>query len=530
MLHRRSHLLVASSAWLLVASVVAGCADTDSDVTASGAAAIGSTVPDPAEPLPATTDGAGSTDTTDAEAPPTTVDDTVPETTTSATPPRPDTGDGIGDELYPSLGNPGLDVQDYVVDIDYDPTDVVISGSVTLTIEFTEDRDEFTLDSSGPEVSRVTIDGDEVAFEADDPELRITPDEPIESGDTHEVSVEYTAAPDGGSSESGLPSGWFPTARGSYVLNEPDGARTWLPSNDHPSDKATWTFRVTVPTGQSAIANGDLVGTTTDATGDTWEWREDDPMTTYLVLLVTGPYQVIEGTTAAGLDLLSVALDDQVDKVQPMIDGIGDQIDFFDDFFGPYPFDQYGLAVIDSPPGLAMETLGRSFFSTGDLNTAGGYIEQLLLSHELAHMWFGDAVSPARWIDIWLNESFATYAQWMWLEHLGFTTVDSEALNALGSRQGGFGDPTGSPTASSMFAYNAYDGGAVVLHALRRTIGDEAFFETLRTWAQDNYGTSRTSADFIAHVEAVSGQQLDDFFQTWLYADELPGSFPDAAA
>ncbi len=528
---RRPRRLVVSTT-VVLAGLLAACTDGDSGVTASASQAIATESSDPADPVdpapdttattPDTTEPTGSSDTTE-------VPDTSPPTTDDR-PVGPDTGDGVGDELYPDLGNPGLDVQDYVVDIDYDPENVVIAGSVTMTVEFTQDRDEFTLDSSGPEVSRVTIDGDDVSFVADDPELRVTPDEPIDAGDTHEVVVEYTAAPGGGSSLSGLPSGWFPTGRGSYVLNEPDGGRTWLPSNDHPSDKATWTFRVTVPAGQSAVANGRLVGTTSDASGDTWEWREDEPMPTYLVLLVTGPYEVIESSTADGLELVSIALEDEVERVQPFIDGIGEQIDFFDDLFGPYPFDRYGLAVIDSPSGLAMETQGRSFFSTSDLVSPGGYVEELLLSHELTHMWFGDAVSPARWIDIWLNESFATYGQWLWLEHLGLTTVESEASFALGNRQGGSGDPTGTPTPQSMFSYNAYDGGAVVLQALRLTIGDDAFFETLRSWVQDNLDTSRTTDDFIAHVEAVSGQQLDDFFQTWLYADILPVALPDAVA
>jgi aminopeptidase N len=199
--------------------------------------------------------------------------------------------------------------------------------------------------------------------------------------------------------------------------------------------------------------------------------------------------------------------------------------------FGPYPLDRYGIAITDSFVGLAMETQGRSLFSPPTWSQpVTATSRSLLLSHELAHQWFGDAVSPARWIDIWLNERFATYGSGCGSSTSGFTTVESEASFALGNRQGGSGDPTGTPTPQSMFAYNAYDGGAVVLQALRLTIGDDAFFETLRSWVQDNLDTSRTTDDFIAHVEAVSGQQLDDFFQTWLYADILPVAFPDAVA
>jgi aminopeptidase N len=521
----------------LLGLAAAACTDTDSGVSARSAtdasATTAPTGPAPTEPpSDPTTPSSGST-TPDTTA---TTDTTDPAEGTDTTPaptdggPTDDLGDGVGDVLYPELGNPGVDVVDYTLDLLYDPEQAVIAGSVTLEIEFTDDRDEFTLDSSGPIVTRVEIDGDEVAFELDDPELRITPDEPITAGDVHTVEVEYSVAPGGGSSLSGLPSGWFPTDSGSYVLNQPDGARTWLPSNDHPSDKATWTYRITVPEGLTAVGNGELVGSSSGPNGVTWEWREAEPMATYLMLVLTGPYEIIEGETPDGLPLLSVALEGEVDQAQRFIDGIDEQVAFFEEYFGPYPLDRYGLAITDSFGGLAMETQGRSLFSRDDMRQPGGFIEELLLAHEIAHQWFGNTVTPSRWIDIWLNESFATYCQWMWLEHIGLTTVEGEAGNALEQRQSGFGEPTGDPGARDLFSYNSYDGGAVVLHALRRTVGDDVFFEILRTWVQDNLDTSRSTADFVAHVEAVTGEQFDDFFDAWLFSDPPPAEFPSAVA
>ncbi len=517
---------------LVVASFVAlaGCAGTDSGVTAGRSTSAGS---GPVMSLPGTATTVPDTDPAPADSsPPSTEPSTTPDPTDPSGPPVADTGDGIGDELYPALGNPGVDVQDYLVDIDYDRSVGVIDGSVTLQIEFTQDREQFTLDSLGPSVTSVTIDGDEVSFAADEPELRITPAEPIEAGDTHEVVVDFTAAPDGASSLSGLPSGWFTTPGGSYVLNEPDGARTWLPSNDHPSDKATWTFRITVPNDVTAVANGRLVGTTPtdDGEGETWEWREDEPMPTYLMLLVTGDYEIVESSTADGLPLVSVVLRDDLEQMQPFLDGIEAQIDFFETIFGPYPLDRYGLAVTDSFGGLAMETQGRSLFSRDDLRAPNGFIEELLLSHELAHQWFGNAVSPARWGDIWLNESFATYAQWLWLEHIGLTTVADETAFALENRQRGDGDATGAPAADDLFGYNSYDGGAIVLHALRLTIGDEDFFELLQRWAAENEGTSRTTDDFVDLAETVAGEQLDELFDAWLFGDPPPAGFPLVSA
>ena len=459
--------------------------------------------------------------------PPGTSSPEAPETTKPSPSEPSSVGDGIGDALYPDLGNPGLDVLDYDVAVTYDPAVDSIAGSVTLMIQITADRSEFTLDSLGPDVSSVQIDGVDVAFAQEPPELRITPAAALSAGDTIEVRVDYTVSPQSSTSSVGLPTGWIHTSDGSWVLNEPDGARTWLPSNDHPIDKATWTVAVTVPAGTAAVANGALVSSTESESGSTWVWREDDPMSTYLVLLVTGDYELVEGTGPNGLPLLSTVLRSDRAVMAPFLDSIDDQIDFFDDLFGPFPLDRYGIAMIDSVGGLAMETQGRSFFSRDDFSTGDlGYLQELLLAHELAHQWFGDAVSPAAWTDIWLNESFATYAQWLWLDHLGLSNLDDEANGALSGRQDGSGDPTGSPSVDGLFGFNSYDGGAVVVHALRLTIGDARFFELLQRWVAENNGTSRSTADFIALAEAVSGDDLTAFFDDWLFARQIPSSFP----
>lgn len=494
---------------LAAMAMLAACAGEGSGVRSLDASAT-TTVPTVAP----TTTAAPAPSTTE---PPV----TSPPTITPA--PVADTGDGIGDAVFPDLGNPGVDVLDYLVEVSPDQTTDILTGSVTLAIRFTEARSEFTLDSLGPQITAVTIDGDGVAFQADDPELRITPDEPIAAGGTHTVTIDYTVALERDSMR--FAPGWVPTAGGSYVLNEPDAARTWLPSNDHPSDKATWTFRITVPTGVTGVGNGRLVGTTAGPAGDTWEWREDDPMPTYLILLLTGDYEIIESATTSGLPLVSVVLRDDLAEMQPFLDTMAAQIEFFEPLFGQYPLERYGLAITDSVPGLAMETQGRSMFSRDDLATLAGDFEQSVLAHELAHQWFGDAVTPALWGDIWLNESFATYAEWLWVEHVGLATVADQAAFSLEYRQSGDGEPTGSPT-GELFVFNTYGGGAVVLHALRLTIGDEAFFELLTRWVAENDGASRTTGDFIALAEKVSSSDLGQLFDAWLYADIPPAEYP----
>ena len=429
----------------------------------------------------------------------------------------------------PELGSADLDVQTYDVRLTYDPESRQLDGTVTISTAVARTVDELILDAGDLTVETVTLDGAPAEFEHRRGELVVdagegvgptAPDEPVVLAVTYRD--EAGAVPSSGLS----PEGWFPTETGSYVLNEPDGAHTWMPANDHPSDKATWRFELTVPDGTAAIANGHLVEQRDGRGQDTWVWEQREPMATYLVQLLTGSYEVLDGGRAGDTPLVNVALRRDVEQMKPYFDLTDDQIEFFEPLFGPYPLDQYGLAFTESFPGLAMETQGRSLFSRGDFeDPEPGLIQQLLLAHELAHQWFGNAVTPADWSDLWLNESFASYGQWLWLDHIGLWDLEAQAEANLRQRQSPT-EPTGEPTRGNLFGYERYDGGAVVVHALRGQVGDEAFFELLRRWVADNDGASRTSADFIALAEEIAGEQLDEFFDAWLYADALPPEYP----
>ena len=498
-----------------VVTYLAGCATAPDVVSTEARSSNGATVP--------TTAPDDTSPVITSLPTPTGSLDTLPTVTTTAATVDPD-DDGIGDALFPALGNPGIDVEHYTVVLAYDPQRNKVAATAHLDIVMTDDRRQFSLDSDGPDVSTVTIDGVPAEFVEAPPELLITPATALQDGQQVGVDVTYTLSPEPVLSESGAQVGWFPTDGGSYVLNEPEGAHTWLPSDDHPSDKATFRFELTVPSGVTAVANGAMVGHTSDVTTETWIWQEDQPMATYLIQLLTGDYELVDGSGPNGLPLLSVVLRQDRETMQPYIDTITEQIDFFDDYFGAYPLDRYGIAITDSFAGLAMETLGRPTFSRLDFSTGrvdGG--QQLFLSHELAHQWFGDAVSPERWTDVWLNESFATYAEWMWFDHIGLQSIEASTSAGLSAR-----DPrsTADPSVDDMFTINSYDGGAVILHALRKTIGDDLFFTLLRRWVTDNNGFSRSTTDFVALANEVAGQDLTEFFATWLFADETPTTFP----
>jgi len=442
---------------------------------------------------------------------------------------------GIGDVLLADLGNPGLDVTHYDVEVAFDAATGVLDGSVLLSITATADLADFSLDAVELQVDSIVIDGQPARFDAAEPELVITPAAPIAKGDSFEVAIVYSATPHPQQGVTGIPNGWFVTPGGTFVMNEPDGARAWLPSNDHPSDKATYRFTVHTPAGSTGIANGVLEQHSINSGDETWVWSQMDPMATYLIQVITGDYEIIDTVGPNGIPLTSAVLRSDRTLMEPLIEGMPDQIAFFEERFGPYPLSSYGIAVTDSPDGTGMEQTGRPLYSRDNFAADRrddarpglmGVAQQYLLSHELAHMWFGDAVTPAVWQDIWLNESFATYAGWMWLEHLGYRSLPENVDSALRERQRA-SVPTGAPSVGRMFDFEVYEGGAVVLQALRRTIGDDAFFTLLRTWVAENKGASRGTNDFIALAERIAGVDLTTFFDEWLFATSLPARLPD---
>ncbi len=430
----------------------------------------------------------------------------------------------MGDRRHPELGSADIDVDRYGVALRYEPDPDRFSGTVTITGILAAATDRIAFDCDGPAVTSVQLDGTSAAFEHEGDELLIPLDGPRAAGEPFEVEIAFNSDIAGG--DEFVDAGVFPGFRhlGVWAVNEPDGVSTWMPVNDHPTDKAAWTFDVTVPEGLTAVANGVFLGSAPAADGVTWTWGQSEPMASYLVTTLIGPYEIRDGgTSSTGVDLVHVVLDDRTDTLDPYLAVTDEQLAFFAERFGPYPFDRYGLALADSVPGLAMETQGLSLFSALDFDGSLGYVQHLLLAHELAHQWFGNAVSPAQWDDIWLNEGFATYAEWMWLDHVGLQSLDAAAEDALTALDAG-GGPVRRP--DELFSDVSYRGGAAALEALRRTVGDEAFMAGVRAWVQERVDSVGTTDEFVASMERISGVDLDAWEAAWLDAALLPDRLP----
>ncbi|HUP27693.1 MAG TPA: M1 family metallopeptidase, partial [Chloroflexia bacterium] len=268
-------------------------------------------------------------------------------------------------------------------------------------------------------------------------------------------------------------------------------------------------------------ANGLLREKTDQGGKTTFVWETSNPVASYLVTVNIARFEVQEAQGPDGLPIRNYFPAAVPQETRNKFASTGDQIAYFNSVFGPYPFEAYGVVLADLDLGFALETQTLSLFGRS-IGTKRAAAEEVT-AHELAHQWFGDSVSLQTWKDIWLNEGFATYAQYLWLEHQqGKQAFEDQMRGVYGYVKDNDFPPPGNPPPDDLFNQGVYVRGALTLHALRKEVGDEVFFRTLRTYTgRYKYGNAST-ADFIAVAEEVSGKQLDDLFQAWLYSTELP--------
>jgi peptidase M1-like protein/immune inhibitor InhA-like protein len=648
---------------------------------------------------------------------------------------------GIGDPYFPADGNGGYDVRHYDLDVAYTPATDQLVGVATIHARATQNLSRFDLDLIGLNVRSITVNGAAATFTREGVhELVVTPAHGLRRGLPLTVVVKYDGVPATLDDPLLGTGGFFHTADGEVVAGQPQGAATWFPVNDHPADKAAYTFHVTVPNGLEVLANGRFQGARKHGAVTTWVWDAKEPMASYLATIDTGQFDVkayrhkgkpyvdgiaeslftpfaapVTGTkfalsgaadnsykrltrtisvpaggatlsfktaraiesgwdfmfveahtvgaddwttlpdanghtsqstgnaclesgvhpflehyqtpgpdgetcTPAGttgkwyaatgrsdgyqdwtIDLSAyagtqvevsiayasdyavqgagVAVDDVVvstgagttsfEADSDPLDGwqvtgppagspgnennwavataadvvtTGDIaeaslarepeiIDFLVSKFGKYPFNAVGgIVPADDRLGFALETQTRPVYSQAFFSdTVRG---SSVVVHELTHQWYGDSLALERWKDIWLNEGFASYAEWLWSEHEGQGTAQEiyESYAAQPEDSGFWDLKIGDPGPAQLFDGQVYDRGAMTLHALRLKIGDRTFFTLLKAWAASRAGGNVTTAQFIALAERLSGQDLSGFFQEWLYSTGRPSGLPEPPA
>ncbi len=425
---------------------------------------------------------------------------------------------GLGDPFYDGLGNGGYDTLHYTIDLDIEVDTNAISGTTTIEAEATQTLTSFNLDFAGLEISDISVDDVSADYSRDDFELTITPAAPIEEGATFVTVVTYSGIPTPypDPSVDGFPIGWLRFGGTIFVMSEPGGAMSWFPNNNHPSDKATYTFEITVPEPYVVAATGLPVDEIDNGDTRTFVSEMNDPMASYLASISVGDFVRVDETGPDDLLIRNYFPTDQAEELTDAFSPTGEMIAVYSDLFGPYPFDVYGAVVVTIPFGGALENQTLSIFGTDA-------VDEYTIAHELSHQWFGDSVSPATWDDIWLNEGFATYAEALWAEYLdgetGLTDYMDELYDYMVEEELG---PPGVPDSSDLFNESVYLRGGWTLHALRLEVGDEVFFEIVRTYYERFQYANASTEDFIALAEEISEADLSDFFQMWLYDEEVP--------
>jgi aminopeptidase N len=396
-----------------------------------------------------------------------------------------------------------------------------LDATATILATATQDLRRFDLDLRGFTISRLTVNFTPARFRRDGQELIITPHLPLCAGRPFVVRVHYTGRPTEVIDPDGSSEGWVPTPDGAFVVNEPQGSPGWYPANDNPRDKATFDFAITVPRGITAIGNGRLLSRTTRGGKTTWRWFEDSPMAPYLATVTNGVFQL--RISHAGRIPIYHAVD-PAEIPNGAFDRLAaepDIIKFFANLYGPYPFSSGG-GVVDHAPdvGYALESQTRiQYDRTPDSST---------VVHEIAHQWFGDSVSLTVWPDIWLNEGFAAWSEWIYAERHGGSTAQqafAEAYARPAADTFWARPPANLGGAEFLFTDPPYDRGAMTLQALRAKVGDAAFFAILRRWAARYRHGNATTGAFIRLAESVSGRQLDAFFDVWLFRPGKPQSW-----
>ncbi|WUH95257.1 M1 family metallopeptidase [Streptomyces sp. NBC_00433] len=425
---------------------------------------------------------------------------------------------GQGDPYFPLAGNGGYTTRHYDLGLAYDPATKRLDGTEKITARATRQLTRFDLDLSGLTVRGVRVNGRTARWARAGQELVITPAKRLRKGESFTVDVSYGGIPEDVTDPDGSPDGWIATDDGAFVAGEPQGAMSWFAADNHPLDKASYTFDITVPAGYTAVANGVLTSQRTKGGRTTFHWSEAQPMAAYLATATIGKFDVQRYTTASGIPVYNAVDPREAADAAPALARIPAILDWESKLFGPYPFSAAG-AIVDHAPdvGYALETQTRPLYdSAPDVDT---------IVHEDAHQWFGDSVSLTSWQDIWLNEGFATYAEWLWEEQHGGETAQAtfDGYYARPATSSLWAFPTADPgEGANIFASPVYTRGAMTLQKLRTAVGDAHFFTILKAWAGSHRYGNGTTAQFTALSEKVSGKNLAPLFHTWLFTAGKP--------
>ncbi|MCW2904541.1 MAG: Peptidase rane alanine aminopeptidase [Streptosporangiaceae bacterium] len=424
------------------------------------------------------------------------------------------------DRLLPELGNDGYRASAYDLSYDFTPKSRELDGTATMTGTAYKTLATFGMDFAGGTVRSVSVDGRPARFQVKGQKLVVTPSRKPRRG-AFQVTVRYTA-----DREAKVPSqvddtaGWSNSKDGGFSWwGQPDRAHLFFPCNDDLTDKATFTYRVTVPDGWTAVANGTLAARQSTAGHTTFVYSTAHPMATQLAQLAVGRFDIVTGRGPHGLPLRSAV---PTGSDTSTVKRLPEYLTWLENKIGRrYPFEVAGVLGVDGPTPeqtFALETQTLPVFPVSGLTDSTEVV------HELAHQWFGDSAGVKTWSDIWLSEAFATYLDHMWNAEHGGEPLDKVMHQAYDgdkkARAAGI-RPANPGKAEAMFAVGR-GAGPVVLYALHQKVGDARYQRIVQAYFDRYRDGSASSAGFVAVANNVGGQDLTTFLNDWLYGAKTP--------
>jgi aminopeptidase N len=315
--------------------------------------------------------------------------------------------------------------------------------------------------------------------------------------------------------------GFEELTEGVLVAGQPNGAASWFPCDDHPSAKASFRIQITTESPYYAVANGKLLSRRARAAMTTWVYEQPEPTSTYLITLQIGPYDR-HRMAKNGVEIHAVLPGRLRDEFDHDFGRQPQMMKLFVKLFGPYPLSNgYTVVVTDDDLEIPLEAQGISIFGANHCDGRRG--AERLIAHELAHQWFGNSVTAQRWRHIWLHEGFACYAEWLWSEHSGGRSADQWAAHYHERLKNSPQNLVlADPGPRDMFDDRVYKRGALVLHVLRRQIGDDNFFGLLKEWTKRHRHGSVVTDDFTGLAAQYSDDSLRPLWTAWLYSAEVP--------
>lgn len=428
------------------------------------------------------------------------------------------------DPYYPSKGDPGFDALHYDLDLRWAPKRSRLSGTTTIQLRSAADQDQLTLDLSKElTASAVTLDGVPVTFTQDGNHLVVDTVVPLPEDSRHELVIDYAGVPKPHRTDFSRSDirhlGWHTKPNGTtWTMQEPFGAFTWYPVNDHPSDKAFYDATISVPAPMVGVFNGNLVEDTTVDGRRVTSWELTSPAASYLITTAIGHFRHYEDESAGGVPISYWLERDHTPKMLRVARFVPEAMAWLEARLGPYPYDRAGIVA----------TRGGSGMETQTLITLNQRILQYggrgVILHELAHHWYGDTVTPDNWKDLWLNEGWAMYAQWLWEIDAGYYTLRElrRYLAEVDGRMRRQDGPPGEFHRRDFATSSAYYSAGFMIDQLRTKIGKDAFADLWREWPQQHRDSNADRNDYMDWASARTGIDLRPFITRWLTSEKTP--------